>query len=159
MYARDLVTAYPVVTLDDDALDVARLLVRQCLPGVLVVDDVGEPYAVLPASSLIGRLVPGCVLDDPTLAAILDEPCAGLLGSALAGHTVRECMPPAKRVPSVADADATALEVAALLARDRSPLVAVVEYSGDRATTGAWRPHLLGVITPSRLLEQLLGAA
>jgi CBS domain-containing protein len=51
--------------------------------------------------------------------------------------------------PPVAAPDDTALEVAALLARVRSPLVAVAER--DKQGT-----HLLGVITASHLLERLL---
>lgn len=161
MRARDLATGYPAVTLDSDALDAARMLAEQRLPGVLVLDAAGEPYAILPASRLVGLLVPGYVIDDPALAAVIDEPHADRLCRALAGRTVRECLPREKAVPSVTDPDATALEVAALMARDRSPLVAVVEYAEHRPATdaGPGRPRLLGVITASHLLEQLLGVA
>ncbi|MYS80725.1 CBS domain-containing protein [Embleya scabrispora] len=159
MRARDLATEYPVLPLDSDALDAARLLAEQRLPGVLVLDAAGEPYAILPASRLVGLLVPGYVIDDPALAAVIDEPHADRLCRALAGRTVRECLPREKAVPSVADPDDTALEVAALMARERSPLVAVVERPGGRSTTATARPRLLGVITASHLLEQLLGVA
>ncbi|MGW0763424.1 CBS domain-containing protein, partial [Streptomyces sp. NPDC002814] len=52
--------------------------------------------------------------------------------------------------PPIAAPDDTALEVAALMAQVRSPLVA------EKAKDGT---HLLGVITASHLLHELLGAA
>lgn len=48
--------------------------------------------------------------------------------------------------------DATVLEVAALMARERSPLVAVMAKEPDGT-------RLLGVITASHLLDRLLGVA
>ncbi|MEU6854072.1 CBS domain-containing protein [Actinacidiphila alni] len=154
MRARELATDYPTVSLDSDALDAARLLAAQKLPGVLVVDADGAPYAVLPASRLVKLLVPAYVVDDPALAAVIDEHHADRLCQALAGRSVADALPPEphdRTKAPVADADDTALEVAALMARERSPLVAVVDSrDGDR---------LLGAITASRLLDRLLEVA
>ncbi len=151
MRARELATDYPMVTLDSDALEAARLLAAGRLPGVLVVDADGAPYAVLPASRLVKLLVPAYVIEDPALAAVVDEHHADRLCQSLAGRTVADTLPPEPRErtkASVADADDTALEVAALMARERSPLVAVVDPGdGNR---------LLGVITASHLLDRLL---
>lgn len=151
MRASELATDYPTVTLDSDALEAARMLATGKLPGVLVVDSGGAPYAVLPASRLVKLLVPAYVIEDPALAAVVDEQHADRLCRALAGRSVADALPPEPRErtrASVADADATALEVAALMARERSPLVAVVDRAdGDR---------LLGVITASHLLDRLL---
>ncbi len=148
MRAHDLATPFPTVALDSDALEAARLLAARQLPGVLVVDADGLPYAVLPASRLVKLLVPVYVIEDPALAAVVDEPHADRLCQALSGRSVADCLPRERSVPPIADADDTALEVAALMARERSPLVAVV----DRAD-GA---RLLGVITASHLLNRLL---
>jgi hypothetical protein len=77
------------------------------------------------------------------------------MGQALAGMSVRDCLPsqPGKRQPlPAAGPDDTAMEVAVLMARERSPLVAVV--ARDKLGT-----HTLGVITAAHLLERLLGAA
>ncbi|WKX68987.1 CBS domain-containing protein [Streptomyces sp. XD-27] len=153
MRARDLAVEYPSVSLDSDALDAARLLAEQRLPGVLVMGDDGEPYALLPASRLVKLLVPGYVIEDPTLAAVVDEPHADRMCEALAGRRVADCLAKERQKPSVADPDDTVLEVAALMARDRSPLVAVVER-GSRKRGGS---RLLGVITAAHLLERLLG--
>jgi CBS domain-containing protein len=151
MRAAELATDYPTVTLDSDALDAARMLAAQKLPGVLVVDADGAPYAVLPASELVKLLVPAYVLEDSALAAVVDEHHADRLCQALAGRSVAEALPrePRERTrASVADADDTALEVAALMAREHSPLVAVVDsHDSDR---------LLGVITASHLLDRLI---
>jgi CBS domain-containing protein len=148
MRARELAAAYPTVTLDADALEAARLLATRHLPGVLVVDGDGAPHAVLPASRLVGLLVPPYVLEDPALAAVVDERHADRLCAELAGRSVADVLPREKARPPLADADDTALEVAALMAREHSPLVAVVDpREGGR---------LLGVITASRLLDRLL---
>lgn len=151
MRARDLAVAYESVTLDSDALDAARLLAVHRLPGLLVVDALGEPKAVLPASQLVRVLVPAYVQEDPTLAAVIDENHADRLSETLAGRRVGDCLPADAGPPPVADPDDTMLEVAALMARVRSPLVAVAET--DKAG-----PRLIGVITASRLLDELLGS-
>ncbi|MFI0904477.1 CBS domain-containing protein [Streptomyces sioyaensis] len=152
MRARDLAVQYETVGLDSEALDAARLMAEHRLPGLLVVDEKGAPAAVLPASQMIKVLVPGYVVEDPTLAAVVDERHADRLCQALSGRTVRDCLSSTAPTPPVAAPDDTALEVAALMAEVRSPLVAVV----DKDRTGV---RLLGVITASHLLERLLLAA
>ncbi|MFJ9948384.1 CBS domain-containing protein [Kitasatospora sp. NPDC091207] len=154
MRARDLAEPYPTVSLDDQALDAARLLAEHRLPGVLVVDGPGSPRAILPASQLVRLLVPGYVMEDPTLAAVIDEAHADRLCEALTGLRVRDCLPKDAPAPTVADADDTAVEIAALMARNRSPLAAVVEHAPGRRGGGG---RLLGVITASHLLHRLLG--
>jgi predicted transcriptional regulator len=152
MRARELAEDYPSVSLDDDALDAARLLAGQRLPGLVVTENDGEPYAILPASRLIKVLVPDYIIEDPALAAVIDERHADRLGQALAGRSVRDCLPRERQPLPAADADDTVMEVAAVMARQRSPLVAVVER--DKAGL-----RTLGVITAAHLLERLLGAA
>jgi CBS domain-containing protein len=154
MRARELAEEYPTVALDSDALEAARLLAAQRLPGVLVVDADGSPHAVLPASRLVALLVPSYVVEDPALAAVVDERHADRLCQALAGRSVADSLPRDKQRPAVCDADDTALEVAATMARERSPLVAVVEKRGRDAPGGT---RTIGVITASHLLERLLG--
>ncbi|MFI6010091.1 CBS domain-containing protein [Streptomyces sp. NPDC051243] len=150
MRARDLAVEYESVSVDSAALDAARLMAEHKLPGLLVLDELGEPKAILPASQMIKVLVPAYVVEDPTLAAVVDEQHADRLCQALAGRSVGECLPSTVAAPPIADPDDTALEVAALMAQVRSPLVAVAKR--DKAGT-----HLLGVITASHLLHELLG--
>ncbi len=159
MRARDLAVGYKMVSVDSDVMDAARLMADHNLPGLLVVDEHGGPQAVLPASQVVKALVPGYVIEDPTLAAVVDEKHADRLCRALAGRRVGDFLPREATPPPVVDPDDTALEVAALMARVHSPLVAVAEKNRtgpDRRKQGSGR--LLGVITASHLLQELLRA-
>lgn len=127
MRARDLAEEYETVGAESDAMEAARLMAEHRLPALLVVDEQGAPVAILPASQMIKVLVPGYVVEDPTLAAVVDERHADRLCQVLVGRTVRECLSKTAPVPPIAAPDDTALEVAALMAQVRSPLVAVVE--------------------------------
>jgi CBS domain-containing protein len=149
VHARDLAVEFESVTLDTDALDAARLMSEHKLPGLLVLDAAGTPKAILPASQLIKVLVPRYVIEDPTLAGVVDERHADRLCAALVGRRVGECLPPDAPEPPIAAPDDTALEVAALMAREHSPLVAVCEK--DKAGL-----RMLGVITAAHLLHRLL---
>jgi CBS domain-containing protein len=130
--------------MDTDALDAARLLAEHRLPGIVVTDAQGRPTTVLPASQVVRFLVPQYVQDDPALAGVLSEPVCDRVATTLRGRTVRDMVPDPPRIPAAA-ADDTIIEVAAIMARFRSPLVVV--------TAGA---ELVGVITASRLLQATL---
>jgi len=145
MRAADIMVDYPTVTLDDLAIDAARLLAGADLPGLIVVDAAGKPSAVLPGTQVLRLAVPGYCQDDPALARVIDEATADVFLSELDGRTVRDCMPPQPKEVALVSPAATVLEVAAMMARARSPLVAVVE--GNR---------LLGVVTLDRLLDRVL---
>ncbi|MEV8565315.1 CBS domain-containing protein [Streptomyces sp. NPDC051322] len=149
MRARDLAVEYETVAVGSDALDAARLMADRKLPALLVVDGAGAPVAIMPASQLVKVLVPAYVIEDPTLAAVIDEEHADRLCASLTGRTVGDCLPAKAGPPPIADPHDTALEVAALMAQARSPLVAVAER-------GEHGVRLLGVVTASHLLHQLL---
>jgi len=147
MHAEEIAEEFPVVTIDSDALDAARLLAQHRLPGLVVTDSAGKPYAVLPASQVVRFIVPGYIQDDPSLAGVLSETAADRVAEKLRGKTVREVLPEHLHdVPSAGAAD-TLIEVASTMARMRSPLVAVVKDG-----------KLHGVITASRLLAAALKA-
>ncbi len=148
MLARDLAREFPTVTLETDALDAARLLAEHRLPGLIVLDEAGQPRTILPGSQVLRFIVPTYVQDDPALARAYDEKSADEMCTKLVRHQVSDVLPQRKDaldLPIVAP-DATAMEVAAVMAGMRSPIVAVV----DDAT-------LLGAITVSSLLSHLLG--
>jgi CBS domain-containing protein len=145
MRAAELAEDFPVVTVDSDALAAARLLAEHQLPGIVVTDSAGKPFAVLPASQVVRFLVPRYVQDDPSLAGVLNESMAERAADKLGSKTVRDVLPEKLvKLPS-AHADDTIIEVAAIMAQLRSPLIAVVK--DDR---------LLGVITASHLLAAAL---
>lgn len=146
MRAEDLAEDFPVVTVDSDALDAARLLAEHRLPGMLVTDRSGEPFAVLPASQVVRFILPRYVQDDPSLAGVLNESTADQAADKLGGKTVGDMLPDHLTNVPWAHADDTIIEVAALMARYRVPLVAVVKNDS-----------LFGVITASHLLAAALG--
>lgn len=150
MTARTLAQPFPIVTPDTDAMDAAQTMARRRWPGLIVSGDDGRPYTILPGSEVLRFLIPTYVQDDPGLARALDERASDELFRKLVRSTVRDLLPqpPDYDDLPVVDADATSLEVAAVMARMRSPLVAVVD--GDR---------VVGAITVNRLLEHPLPPA
>ena len=145
MHAEDIAEDFPVIAIDSNALEAARMLAEHRLPGIVVTDSAGQPYAVLPASQVVRFIVPTYVQDDPSLAGVLDESMANRAGEKLAGKTVRDVLPEHLLDVPAAKADDTIIEVAALMARLRSPLIAVLKDG-----------KLHGVITASRLLAAAL---
>ncbi|RZB14321.1 CBS domain-containing protein [Streptomyces sp. F001] len=150
MRARDLAEPYVSVSTEADAIEAVRLLVERRLPGLLVTDSAGQPYAALPACDVVRTLVPGYVQEDRGLAGVIDEPHADRLCHALRGRTVADCLPVGRPFLSTAGPDWTAVELAEVMARSRSPLIAVVERPTGEPV------RLLGVVTATRLLERLL---
>ncbi|MQA86532.1 MAG: CBS domain-containing protein [Streptosporangiales bacterium] len=146
MRARDIAEEYPVVNLDADALDAARLLVGHQLPGIVVTDTSGRPHSVLPGSQVLGFMIPSYIQDDPSLARVYDEAHADRVAARLAGRKVREVLPSRPTELPAVDPDATVIEVAALMARLRCPLVAVVE--NERVSGVITTTHLLDLILP-----------
>jgi CBS domain-containing protein len=116
------------------------MLAEHRLPGIVVTDSSGRPYAVLPASQVVMFIVPQYVQDDPSLAGVLNESMADRAADKLGGKTVREVLPEHLLNVPAAHADDTIIEVAALMARLRSPLIAVMKDD-----------KFHGVITASRL--------
>ena len=93
MHAEDMVEEFPVVTIDSNALDAARMLAEHRLPGIVVTDTSGRPYAVLPASQVVRFIVPTYVQDDPSLAGVINESWADRAAEKLGNKTVREVLP------------------------------------------------------------------
>lgn len=141
MHAAEMAEEYPVVDLDSDAFEAANLLASHRLPGLVVTDRAGHPHAVLPASQVVRFLVPRYVQDDPSLAAVVEEPMADRAADKLGGKKVGTLLPDDPPELPVVRSEDTILEVAAVMARTHSPLAAVMD--GDT---------LIGVITASRLL-------
>jgi CBS domain-containing protein len=145
MRARELASEYPTVTLDTDALEAARLLADRDLPGLIVLDERGLPDTILPGTQVLRFAIPRYVQDDPKLAAVVDEVSADAFCQTLAGTPVRELLPKKAHELPVVDGSDTVLEIAALMARTRTPVVAVVEDG-----------RLLGAVTLDALLDRML---
>jgi CBS domain-containing protein len=145
MRARELVVDFPTVGLDASVAEAARLLAEQDLPGLIVVDADGAPRTILPGTQVLRLAVPGYCIEDPALARVIDEAHADVFMRQIAGRTVREALPKEHRELPITDPDATVLELAALMARTRSPLVAVVEDG-----------RLLGAVTLQTLMDRVV---
>src|ERR1700761_3500149 len=93
MHAADIVEEFPVITIDAEALEAVRMIAEQGLPGVLVVDATGGPFAVLPASQVVRFIVPRYVQEDPSLAGVLNESMGDHIAERLEGKTVGDMLP------------------------------------------------------------------
>ncbi|MBA3489365.1 MAG: CBS domain-containing protein [Longispora sp.] len=148
MRAVELAIEYPTVALDTLAVEAARLLAGQNLPGLIVVDKAGLPVTILPGTQVLRLAVPSYIQDDPALARVVDEAHADLFLRELGQRTVADCLPREQRELPVVGPRATVMEIAALMARTRSPVVAVVEKGAG----------LLGAITLDVLLDRLVSS-
>jgi CBS domain-containing protein len=137
--------AFPVVSLETPAREAVELLATRRLPGLIVVDANGRPHSVLPASQVVRFLVPGYVQDDPSLARVIDESMADQMAGKLESLTVQQLLPSERVELPVVNHDDTVVEVAAIMARLRCPLVAVTK---DK--------EIVGAISASRLLELVI---
>ncbi len=134
-----------MVGLESDAWDAVTRLAKRRLPGLVVTDTSGRPVAILPASQVVRILVPQYVQDDPSLAGVLSESMADRVADKLRGKKVAALLPEDTPQLAVVNHDDTIVELAAVMARLRCPLAAVMEDN-----------QLVGVITASRLLELAL---
>jgi CBS domain-containing protein len=135
----------PSVDLDSNALEAAQLLAEQRLPALVVTDLDGSPHSILPASQVVRFLVPSYVQDDPSLARVMNESMADRAGDKLGGKRVRDLLPQERRELPAVNHDDTIIEVAAIMARLRCPLAAVIKDG-----------RMIGVISASRLLQLAL---
>lgn len=151
MRAEDLAEPFPTVLLTSDAVAAARMIGQGRLPGLIVCEEDGTPHTVLGGSQVVRFMIPEYVQEDPTLALVYGEDAAAKLVGRLATKTVHDLLPRRQdrtELPAV-DGDATTVEIAAVMARMRSPLVAVLDSEG----------RVSGAVTASRLLERIFDGA
>ncbi|MFF5107590.1 CBS domain-containing protein [Streptosporangium sp. NPDC000509] len=145
MQARDIAVTIPTVTRGDSVAKAVRIMVIGRLPGLIIVDDLSRPKVVLPGTQVLRLAVPGSYQEDPALARTIDEDYADQFWQELGNRTVGDCLPRDAARPVTVSTTANLLEVAALMARTRSPIVAVVDRDAS----------LIGAITLERLLTSL----
>jgi predicted transcriptional regulator len=132
--------------MDDDALDAVRMMAEQRLPGIVVCERSGRPTRILPGSQVLRFVIPRYVQDEAALARVISERASDRLLGELVGKKVRDVLSQPPDVDlAVVNPDDTVLEIAVLMARTHSPLVAVVEDN-----------LLIGCVTLPRLLDVLL---
>ena len=145
MRAAELAAPFPTVGLDTSALEALKLLAGSDLPGLVVVDRQNRPMTLLPGTQVLRMALPHYCIDDPTLARVVDEEHADTFLHELADRTVEQCLPAQKHELAIVGPDGTALEIAALMARTRTPLVVV--KAGEK---------MLGAITLDSFVDQIL---
>ena len=148
MRARDLAITYPSLAPTVPAGEAARLLAEEAVEGVFVQDEQGGLQGCVSDTTLLAFLLPRYLAEDRALAGMLGEDVAGALWQRLRGRTVRDLLLAGAAGLGEVDGDDTLLTVAATLARTGASLVVVRDEDG----------RLLGGITTSRLIRQLLGA-
>ena len=148
MRAKDLFADFPTVTGDTLVSDAAQMLAGQNLPGLIVVDGRGRPVSILPGTQVLRLAVPSYCQEDPALARVVDEAAADVFMRELGQLTVASALSRERNELPVVSGEATVLEVAALMARTRSPVVAVVDRGGG----------MVGAITLDAMLDRLFAA-
>ena len=152
MQARDLVERVPVVRRETSALEAARIIATLRTSGVVVADSDGQPVAVVHGTQVLRLVVPRYVREDPLLAHVYDEAGADEIGARLRGRTVGDLLDDddvtVQRLPQVLPDD-TLIEVAAVLVRERAPMVVVRDTAGTSS----------GVVTLARVLGAVLALA
>jgi CBS domain-containing protein len=144
--AGEIAEPYPVVDVNTNALVAARLLAKDRLPGLVVTDASGKPKAVLPASRVVQFMVPRYIQQDPSLERVVGEKAADRIAERLRTATVGSLLGEPSQPLPVVQSDDTVLELAAVMARLRSPLAAVLEDG-----------RIVGVVTAAHLLELVCG--
>lgn len=145
MRARDVVGQVPMVEMDLPVVDAARILADQCVPGLIVVDTHGRPVAVLPGVEVLRLIVPAYIEYSVVIAQAIDESHADAFPEEMSHRTIRQCLPYQRVEPPVISAEATVVEIAAVMVGTGCPLAAVVDQSVS----------LLGVVTLDSLLKRM----
>jgi CBS domain-containing protein len=94
--------------------------------AILILDDLGKLIGVVSDTVLLRCLLPAYLQVNEPLAGVLDEHAAEDLFDRVKNHTIMELIGDVRVPPQVAGDDSL-IEVAAMMLRTASPLVAVVE--------------------------------
>ncbi|MEU8800372.1 CBS domain-containing protein [Spirillospora sp. NPDC048819] len=146
MQARDIAVQVPTVTLGDSIAHAIQVMALGRLPGLIVVDEEQRPRVVLPGTQVLKLAVPAAYHEDQALSRAVDEAHADVFWQEISGDMrVGDCLGTHTARPVSVKPSATLLEIATLMARHRSPLVAVVDEAG----------LLAGAVILDRLLSAL----
>lgn len=145
MQASDICRPMPTVTLQDPVARALKVMAAERLPGLAIVDDQERPIVVLPGTQVLRMSLAHGYQEDPALARAIDEEHADRFWQEEVDRPVRECMPSKANKAGIVAEDATLLEVAGVMSRLHTPVVAVVDK----------RRRLVGGITLTMLLDHL----
>jgi CBS domain-containing protein len=145
MQARDIAIKVPTVTRDDSIAHAIQVMALGRLPGLIVVDEEQRPRLVLPGTQVLRLAVPVAYQEDAALSRAVDEAHADVFWHEIRDMKVGDCLGTHTPRPVIVKSSANLLELATLMARQRSPLVAVVDDAG----------LLTGAVILDRLLSAL----
>jgi hypothetical protein len=157
----ELAEPYPYMSTDDTATAAALVPVEHRLPALLVADRDDQPYAVVPGSQLVGRLVTDFALQDPPPAAGFDDQDFDDVPDRLVGLTVAMGVPPLGRSREWGGCRAAGSG----RRRSAPPPVSCASQLSWRARTPRWSPSSGATATnpgwsartAARLMERLIG--
>lgn len=134
MRARDLASALPIVDRSMSAIDALRLIARDDLLGVVVVDATGHPAELVSTVDVARMMLPRYVRSDLSLANVLGEVGTDDLHDELRDRTVGDLVDAeevtTRRVLTV-DGDAHLVEITARLVDARAQVALVHDDSRD----------------------------
>lgn len=136
MRAGDLYQELPTVDRETTVAQAAQFIADTGLVGVLLVDRGGGPQSVISALDVLRLGLPDYVIEDPSLARVLDEEGAGGVVARLFERTIGELIDDDRvQLHELlwVDADATLMEVAGLLVARRARSAAVRRSDGPSA--------------------------
>jgi CBS domain-containing protein len=125
--AKDVMTAVNVLRLDDSAEDLISMFERPGLRAVPVVSSHGELIGLVTDEEVLRAVLPAYVVEDPWLAAVLEEDAASDLRGRLAGERVKNVVHIRRPRRPPIGLDDTLIEVTSAMVRAGDPAVAVVE--------------------------------
>lgn len=126
MRAEELAHPIPAVRAGTRLAEVLAVLVREGLPGVVVLDAQGRPWAELSLCQVLGLLLPWPVRYRPNLAGSLPERLADRMLQETLQRPIGDLVPVGDPRHCSVRRDASALEVVTAMTRHHS-LVALVQ--------------------------------
>ena len=136
MRAVDLQQSLPMVERDGSIAEAGRVIAEQGRIGVVVCDGSGAPIGMITALDVFRLALPDYLVDDPSLAATVDDASIDDMIERLRHKTVGEAVSDDSvrlRAVPVVDADATVMEIAAVLVSTGSAIAAVAGTTGPDA--------------------------
>jgi CBS domain-containing protein len=141
MKALGLASPQETLMAEAPAREAALALSRIQTSAALVMDEEGGLAGVVTEEDLLRALLPRYVGEAESLARVLEEASAEQLWQRLEGRTVRDLLARERDEEAVVDPEATLVEVASVMVRSETPLVAVVD--AGRVLGGISIDHLL----------------
>lgn len=148
MHASDIAIPLPIVDRTTPALKAAKLIAASDVGGLIVANPDGKPVMVVATVDILRLLLPSYLREDMSLAAVVDEKGAEEMWTNAASRTLGELIDDdAVRMPDLVtvDADATIVEIAAVMADSRARIV-LVRGEGDAKPTFVTLPAVMSAI-------------